>query len=39
MTKIKIVYKPLSNDEQERFDKSKKEFYEKYMKNKEQKGE
>lgn len=27
MAKIKIVYKPLSKDEQDRFDKSKQEFY------------
>ena len=28
MAKIKMVYKPLSKDEQDRFDKSKQEFYE-----------
>lgn len=27
MAKIKMVYKPLSKDEQDRFDKSKQEFY------------
>ena len=32
MAKIKIVYKPLSKDEQDKFDKSKQEFYEKYIK-------
>lgn len=37
MTKIKIVYKRLSKDEQDRFDKSQQEFYEKYIKA--QKGE
>lgn len=36
MAKIKIVYKPLSKDEQDRFDKSQQEFYE-YIKS--QKGE
>ena len=28
MAKIKIVYKPLSKDKQDKFDKSKQEFYE-----------
>lgn len=32
MAKIKIVYKPLSKDEQDKFDKSKQEFYEKFIK-------
>ena len=32
MAKIKIVYKPLSKDEQDKFDKSKQEFYKKYIK-------
>ena len=27
MAKIKIVYKPLSKDEQEKFDKAQQEFY------------
>lgn len=36
MAKIKIVYKPLSKDEQDKFDKSQQEFYE-YIKA--QKGE
>ena len=34
-----MVYKPLSKEEQERFDRSQKEFYEKCIKNKGQKGE
>ena len=37
MAKIKIVYKPLSKDEQDRFDKSKQEFYEKCIKPKKKK--
>ena len=32
MAKIKIVYNPLSKEEQDKFDKSKQEFYEKYIK-------
>lgn len=32
MAKIKIVYKPLSKDEQDKFDKSHQEFYENYIK-------
>ncbi len=32
MAKIKIVYKPLSKEEQDKFDKSQQEFYEKYIK-------
>lgn len=28
MAKIKIVYKPLNKDEQDKFDKSKQDFYE-----------
>lgn len=36
MAKIKIVYKPLSKDEQDKFNKSKQKFYE-YIKA--QKGE
>ena len=34
-----MVYNPLSKEEKDKFDKSQKEFYEKYMKNKVQKGE
>jgi hypothetical protein len=37
MSRIKTVYKPLSNEEQKKFDKSSQEFYEKYIKA--QKGE
>ncbi len=32
MAKIKIVYNPLSKEEQDKFDKSQQEFYEKYIK-------
>ena len=32
MAKIKIVYNPLSKEEQDKFNKSKQEFYEKYIK-------
>jgi len=32
VTKVKIVYKPLSKEEQDKFDKSQQEFYEKYIK-------
>ena len=31
MSRIKIVYKPLSKEEKEKFDKSQQEFYEKYI--------
>ncbi len=37
MAKIKMVYNPLSKEEQDKFDKSQQEFYEKYIKA--QKGE
>jgi hypothetical protein len=37
MSRIKMVYKPLSKEEQDKFDKSQQEFYEKYIKA--QKGE
>ena len=37
MIKIKIVYKPLNKEEQDKFDKFKQEVYEKYIKA--QKGE
>ena len=37
MAKVKIVYKPLSKEEQDKFDKSQQEFYGKYIKA--QKGE
>ena len=37
MGKIKMSYNPLSKEEQDKFDKSKQEFYEKYIKA--QKGE
>ena len=30
--RIKMVYKPLSKEEKEKFDKSNQEFYEKYIK-------
>ena len=32
MAKIKMSYNPLSKEEQNKFDKSKQEFYEKYIK-------
>jgi hypothetical protein len=32
MTKIKIVYNPLSKEEQDKFDKSQQVFYERYIK-------
>jgi hypothetical protein len=32
MAKIKMVYNPLSKEEQDKFDKSQQEFYEKYIK-------
>lgn len=32
MAKIKIFYNPLSKEEQDKFDKSQQEFYEKYIK-------
>ena len=32
MAKVKMAYKPLSKDEQDKFDKSQQEFYEKYIK-------
>ena len=32
MAKIKIVYKPLSKEEQDKFDKFQQEVYEKYIK-------
>lgn len=32
MAKIKIVYKPLSKEEQDKFDKFQQEVYERYMK-------
>ena len=37
MSRIKIIYKPLSKKEKEKFNKSSQEFYEKYIKA--QKGE
>ena len=33
MAKVKIVYKPLSKEEKDKFDKSQQEFYKKYIKN------
>lgn len=36
MAKIKMTYNPLNKEEQDKFDKSQQEFYEKYIK--EQKG-
>ena len=32
MAKVKIVYKPLSKEEKDKFDKSQQEFHEKYIK-------
>ena len=34
MSRIKIIYNPLSKEEQEEFDKTNQKFYEKYIKSK-----
>ena len=37
MTKIEVSYIPLSKEEQDKFDKSQQEFYEKYIKHRKEK--